>query len=80
MSDKGHASGSRDLAQEPLESAAMARLHIRVSDEEKAALQEEAERQGVDLSAVVRQGLAFYLGWLESRREDEKPSEKPPNG
>ena len=46
----------------------MARMELRLSDEEKAAAQREAERQGTTLSAIVRQAVAYYLGWLEGQR------------
>lgn len=43
-------------------------MDLNLSDEEKAALQREAERQGVSLSSVARQAFAFYLGWIERER------------
>lgn len=54
----------------------MARIDLRLSDEEKAALQREAERQGLTLSDIARQSFAFYLGWLEARRPQN--AEEPP--
>jgi hypothetical protein len=58
---------------EHVDSTPVARLDLRLSDEEKAAAQAEADRQGVSLSGVVRQAVAFYLGWLAGQRE-------PPEG
>lgn len=75
MSANRHQGGEDRAGERDIESADMARMDLRLSDEEKAAAQREAERQGTNLSAVVRQAIAFYLGWLEGERarNDETP-------
>jgi hypothetical protein len=47
----------------------VARMDLRLSDEEKAALEREAKQQGLTLSDIARQSFAFYLGWLEGQRQ-----------
>lgn len=71
MSDRRHTDPRRGPDKDDVESAAVARMDLRLSDEEKAALQREADRQGLDLSAVARQAFAFYLGWLERQRKPD---------
>lgn len=71
MSDRGQPNDRGGQADDDVESAAVARMDLRLSDEEKAALQREADRQGLNLSDVARQAFAFYLGWLERQREDD---------
>ena len=44
------------------------RLELRIGDELLAAARAEADRQGEPVSALVREALTFYLGWLEAQR------------
>jgi hypothetical protein len=41
---------------------------LRLDDEMRRFLREEAERRGVGVSEVARQALAFYQGWLAADR------------
>lgn len=61
----------REALVSDIESEPMARMDLRLSDEEKTAAQREADRQEVSLSAVMRQALAMYLGWLEGQRQHD---------
>lgn len=57
----------------PIESGGMARLDLRIPDELKAALTQEAERQDLPAAELAREAIAFYVGWLEAQREPKKP-------
>lgn len=57
--------------------ADMARLDLRLPDETKTRVEEEAARYGDSVSGFVRQSIAFYLAWLAAERGDDPPQDMP---
>jgi hypothetical protein len=55
----------------------MARLDLRIPDELKAALADEADRQGLPAAELAREALAFYVGWLQGQRGEKAPAPPP---